>query len=214
VEVLKEAFARMRQEIRIEFLPFARAIEMVRSGEADGIFPFALSEERKGFVRFPGEILLTDPGALFVRADSPIVFNGDYATLRNYSFGIQRGTSHGPVFTQALENYGIKVDAAADQMQNVQKLCAGRFDIAVGPRLVLLQAAKRSGKLAEIKLLHSGISDGYAYVGFAKQKNFDSVIQRYDETMRKMRQDGTYDRIFSSSPEMRGIPGSAALAGK
>ncbi len=214
VEVLKEAFSRMRQEIRITFLPFARAIEMVKSGEADGIFPFALSEERKTFVRFPSEILLTDPGALFVRADSSIVFSGDYGALRNYTFGIQRGTSHGPVFTQALDTYAIKVDLAADQVQNVQKLTAGRFEIAVGPRLVLQYAAKRTGKLQEIKLLHSGISDGIAYVGFAKQKNLDSSIARFDETLKKMHQDGTYARIFNSSPDIRGIPGSTSLAGK
>src|SRR4051812_29535911 len=75
VDLLKEAFARMHQEMRIEFVPFPRAISMVKRGEADAIFPFSISAEREKFVRYPSEILVSDPATLFVRSDSIIVFD-------------------------------------------------------------------------------------------------------------------------------------------
>lgn len=195
VDLVREAFARMRQPLRIEFVPFARAIEMVKSGEADGIFPFALSEDRKVFALFSSEKLLVDPGSLFVRADSTITFDGDYAKLSPYTIGMQRGTNHGPAFMQALSTYNIKTDPAENQERNITKLVAGRFDIAVGPRLVVLYAARQAGKAGEIKLLYSGVSEGFAYLGVSRLRNREALLQQFDQTLRRMRQDGSYEKI-------------------
>lgn len=196
IELIKAAFQRMRQEVRIEFVPFARAVEMVKNGEADGVFPFAVSDERKMFATFSSEKLLTDPGSLFVRADSTLTFDGDYAKLAPYTIGMQRGTNHGPAFMQALTTYGIKTDLAENQEKNVLKLVSGRFDIAVGPRLVVLHAARQAGKQSEIKLLYSGISEGHAYLAVSKRRNREALIAEFDQAISKMRRDGSYDKIL------------------
>ncbi|HRE17750.1 MAG TPA: transporter substrate-binding domain-containing protein [Rhodocyclaceae bacterium] len=196
IELIKVAFQRMRQEVRIEFVPFARAVEMVKNGEADGVFPFAVSDERKMFATFSSEKLLTDPGSLFVRADSTLTFDGDYAKLAPYTIGMQRGTNHGPAFMQALTTYGIKTDLAENQEKNVLKLVSGRFDIAVGPRLVVLHAARQAGKQSEIKLLYSGISEGHAYLAVSKRRNREALIAEFDQAISKMRRDGSYDKIL------------------
>lgn len=195
VALIKAAFGRMNRPVKVEFVPFARAIELVKSGEADGVFPFALSEERKGFAHFSSEKLIIDPGSLFVRADSTLSFDGDYARLTPYVIGMQRGTSHGPAFMQALQTYNIKTDLAENQERNVAKLLAGRFDIVVGPRLVVLHAARQLGKESEIKLLYSGVSEGYAYLGMSKQRQHETILQEFDKTIRAMRQDGSYEKI-------------------
>jgi polar amino acid transport system substrate-binding protein len=195
VDVVKEVFARMNVPISIQFVPFPRAISMIKNGEADAIFPFALSDIRKQFATYPDERLITDPGTLFVRSDSDIVFDGDYSSLAKYTIGMQRGTDHGLVFMQALKNYHVHVDEAIDQEQNIQKLVAGRFDIAVGPKLVVMSAAQRIGLLPQIKILYSGVSVGDAYVGFCRKKDYSHLIHRFNQTIRKMQQDGSYDRI-------------------
>lgn len=114
VELVKEAFARMHQDINIVFVPFARAIEMLRGGQADGIFPFALRQERMNLYSYTTEKLLSDPGALFVRADSHITFDGDYGKLANYTIGMQRGTYQGDAFMQAIQTYQLKIEEATD----------------------------------------------------------------------------------------------------
>jgi len=198
IDLVKEAFARMQQEVRIQLVPFPRAVAMIKNGEADGIFPFAMSEDRKEFASYPAERLFADPGTLFVRADSTITFNGDFSKLKNFTIGMQRGTNHGPVFMQALKTYEIKTDEANDQEQNMLKLTAGRFDIAVGPKLVVMSAAKRVERFSAIKVLYTGISEGDAYVGFTKQRNMDQVIARFEQVIKKMRQDGSYEKIMRS----------------
>lgn len=198
VELIREAFSRLRQEIRIEFVPFARAVELVKNGDADGVFPFAFSEERAVFAQFSSEKLLSDPGSLFVRTDSALIFTGDYSRLSGYSIGMQRGTNHGPAFMQALSTYGIKTDNAENQEQNIQKLLAGRFDILVGPRLVVSYAARKTGKSSEIKLLYSGISEGHAYLAMSKRRNRENIIHGFDREIKKMRQDGSYEKILKT----------------
>jgi polar amino acid transport system substrate-binding protein len=196
VDLAKEAFARMHQEIRIEFVPFPRAISMVKSGEADAIFPFAISEEREKFVRYPSERLVSDPATLFVRADSTIVFDADISKLARYSFGKQRDAIVGPSFVEALKKRSARIDESIDQEQNILKLVAGRFDIALGPSLVVQYAAKRIGKADEIKVLYSGVSDGAAYLAFTRQRDYSLLITQFEQTIRKMRRDGSYDHIF------------------
>jgi polar amino acid transport system substrate-binding protein len=201
VDIVREVFTRMKQPIKIEALPFPRAVSMIKNGEADAIFPFAMSNARKQFVTYPVERLINDPATLFVRADSDIVFNGDYSKLAKYSIGMQRGTDHGPVFMKSLITYNIRVDEAIDQEQNIQKLIAGRFDIAVGPKLVVRSAAKRIGLLPQIKVLYSGISEGDAYVGFSKKRDYSQLIERFNQTIKKMHEDGSYNRlVHAASP--------------
>jgi polar amino acid transport system substrate-binding protein len=199
VDIVREVFARMNEPIKIVALPFPRAVSMIKNGEADAIFPFAMSNARKQFVTYPFERLITDPGTLFVRADSDIVFDGDYSKLAKYSIGMQRGTDHGPVFMKALTTFNVRVDEAIDQEQNIQKLAAGRFDIAVGPQLVVRSAAKRIGLLPQIKVLYSGISEGDAYVGFSKKRDYRRLIERFNQTIKKMHEDGSYNRLVRTA---------------
>lgn len=200
VDLVKEVFSRTHQEVRILVAPLPRAIEMIKSGQSDGIFPFALQEERKLFARYPSEKLFSDPGALFVRADSRIKFDGDYSKLAGHTFGMQRGTFQGPAFAAAAERYEFKIEPAIDQEQNVRKLTLGRFDIAVGPRLLIQDSARRANQLAGIRLLYTGISEGDAYIALsvaATVKN-PRLLGQLDQALREMRKDGTHQRIFSS----------------
>ncbi len=197
VDVVKEAFTRMNMEVQIAFFPFPRAIAMLKEGQADAIFPFSFQEDRASYTLYPHEKLVEDSQTLFVREDSSIVFNGDLKALQHYTFGRQRDAGNGPVFTEALRNGTItKVDEAVDQRQNILKLVGGRFQIAIGPRLVVLFYAKESGSLAQIRELRPAVDKPLAaYLGFAKNKNLESILERFDQTLHKMRQDGTYDRI-------------------
>ena len=199
VDVLKEAFARMKLELRIEFMPFPRAIQLLRSAEADGIFPFAIKEDRLAFTLYPKEPLIADTQSLFVRADSHIVFNGRLASLGDYVFGKQRDAFNGQAFDEAVSAGQIhKIEEAKDQRQVVLMLVASRFDIAVGPSLVVKYFARETGNATAIRELHPSLGTPLqAYLGLSKQKDLAALAERLDRTIAGMRQDGSYQRIIS-----------------
>jgi len=200
VDIVKEAFIRLQVPISIAFLPMTRAQSMMSAGAADGVFPLAFKEERLGYVTYPHEKLVEDSISFFVRQDSDIRYEGDISKLSQYTFGVERGAVYGPNFTQALLTGQIKkTDEAATQAQNVAKLVGKRFDIAVGPRLVMQYSAQISGNGNAVKELKPAVDLGLvAYLGFSRLKDRAALIARYDKVMQEMRKDGTYDRILRS----------------
>lgn len=199
VDVVKEAFARMGMEVRIEFFPFPRAIARLKDGQVDAIFPFSIKEDRASYTLYPKEKLVEDTQTLFVRADSTITFGGDLKKMAPYTFGRQRDADNGPVFTDAMRSGIInQLDEAVDQRQNILKLVNGRFHIAIGPRLVVMHYARESGNQSAVKELYPAVDKPLAaYLGFSKQKGLEATAEHFDQTLRKMRQDGTYDRIVN-----------------
>ncbi|MYM39638.1 substrate-binding periplasmic protein [Duganella qianjiadongensis] len=198
VDLVKEAFLRLKVPISIVFMPMTRAQTMMSSGSADAVFPLAFKEERLAYISYPHEKLVEDRISFFVRQDSDIRFEGDIGKLGQYTFGVERGAVYGSNFTQALLTGQIrKTDEAATQAQNLAKLVGKRFDIAVGPRLVMQYSAEVSGNGNAVKELKPSVDLGLvAYLGFSRQRDHAALIARYDKVMQDMRKDGTYDRIL------------------
>lgn len=198
VDVLKEAFARMKVELRVEFLPFPRAVQSFQRGRADGIFPFSVKEERLAYTLYSKEYVVADTPALFVRADSPITFGGHIGQLAQYVFGKQRDAFNGQVFADAVSQGVItKVEEAKDQRQVVMMLVASRFDIAVGPRIVVRYYAKETGNMHKLKELQPALEKPLpAYLGFSKHGDYTALAERFDQTLAQMHRDGSYQRIM------------------
>ena len=203
VELITVASARLHQEIKIEFVPFVRAMHMIQNGEADAIFPFAKNESRLAFAVYPTQSLIEQQPTLFVRKNSDISFDGDLHKLSHFTFGIERGANYGPEFAQAIKDGIIlRTDGAEDQQHNLIKLVHGRFDIAVGPRAVVFYYAKMAGLLAEIKELQPAVGkEVIAYLAFSRIKNSQAIVDKYDDEFKKMRKDGTYDKIVRAYSE-------------
>lgn len=200
VDVMKAAFARMKEELTVEFLPFPRAIRQFQQGEADGIFPFSFKEERAVYTLFPKEYLIADTTALFTRADAQISFTGDINQLGAYFFGKQRDAFNGQVFTDAVKAGVInKITEAEDQRRVVLMLMAARFDIAVGPRQVVRYYARETGNGNNIKELLPALEKPVlAYLGFSKPRKHNALSLRFDQTIAQMRRDGSYQKIIDS----------------
>jgi len=198
VDLVKEAFVRLRKPVKISYLPMTRAQTEMAKGKADAVFPLAFKEERLSYIIYPKEKLVEDRISFFVRTDSPIRYDGNLDKLKQYSFGIERGAVYGPVFTAALQNKLItKTDEAATQAQNVTKLAGRRFDIAVGPRLVMLYSADVTGNGSAIRELKPSVDQGLvAFLGFSRVRAETGLIRRYEKVMQEMRRDGTYDHIL------------------
>ena len=109
VEIVKETFKLMGHDVNIEIWPWARSIEMLKNGEADGIFTFFKTPERENFTHFSKEIIIPQKISLWVKKESRIVFNGNLSGLKKFSFGVVRKTSYGDKFDNAVKNGTIKV---------------------------------------------------------------------------------------------------------
>lgn len=199
-EVVSEAFARLGLPIEILILPGARALNMLEYGEADALFALAKTPERERFAAYPTTPMIDQPVSLFVQKDSTIVFDGDVNTLRPYAIGIIRGGRFSPAFEAAIKEQRFpKLEEVSEYGQNILKLDAHRIDIIVGSRISVLFAAKELGKQDAIKELSPPLAaSSPAYIAFSKKGKAIKVVAQFDEILKAMVQDGTYDRIMQS----------------
>ncbi len=201
VDILTEVFARMQQPINIRLYPFARAVNMIKEGQADAIFPFGKDVERELFAHYPNEILFEMPVSLFVRKDSPITFGGDFKPLSSYMFGVVRGAKFGEQFDEAVRNGVInRIEEVTDFHQNILKLVNNRLDIIVGPRHNILFLLKELELQGAVKELSPSLTPSwFVYLAFSKQRALSPELEeRFVRTLQEMKRDGTYDKIIQA----------------
>jgi polar amino acid transport system substrate-binding protein len=198
VEVVKEAFKRMGQPIKINAYPWARAIKMIEDGEADAIFTAYKTPERELFADYSKENLMPQIVSLFVKKDSKIVFDGDLGKLSAHKIGIVRSLSYGDKVDTALKNKVFaNVEEVPEGPPNFLKLISSRVDIVPSNKYVALDILTKLKKTDEVKELAPEVQSIPSYIAFSKKKNLAKARDSFDETLKKMKSDGTYDKIIS-----------------
>jgi polar amino acid transport system substrate-binding protein len=198
VDLVQEAFQRAGVVVDIQIMPWARCLAEVKAGKVDGIFSVYKTRERQEFLTYTDEVLITQVQALFVRKDSAITFDGDLGKLGGLRIGVINQTSYGPRLDAALEA-GLfkKVDVGNSVSANLGKLLADRVDVIPSYRHVALDSARTLGAAALVKELAPAIESIPSYLAFTNKRDFERVSLAYNQALRAMKKDGTYDAIFA-----------------
>jgi len=196
-EIVNEAFKRMGIKIVIKTYPWARAMDMVKNGEVDGIFSVFKTPERKAFIDFPTP-LVADVQSLFVLKDSDLKFDGDLSKLNQESIASVTGYSYGEKFDTAVKNGVIKLESTADITSNFEKLLSKRVNIYVESKYSGIYILKKMGKLDQVKALSPDVNSPYGYLGFSKSKKHTELIAKFNTVLEQMKNDGTTQKIIDS----------------
>lgn len=197
VDVINEVFKRAGYSVDIKLMPWARCIEEVKVGKADGIFSVFKTKEREEFLTYTTEVLINQVQAFFVLKTSNIAFDGDLKKLSKKRIGLIIKTSYGPILDKAIaENTFENIELSPFSKSNIQKLLSKRVDIIASYQEIVLSTAKELGELGNIKKLTPPIESIPSYLAFTKKRDFTKVINDYNKTLLLMKKDGTYDKIF------------------
>jgi polar amino acid transport system substrate-binding protein len=196
--IVAEAFKRMGQPVSIKLYPFARAHTMVKNGDADGIFTVAKTAERETFADFPSEVLIWQTMALFVKADSPLGFDGDFNKLRDHRVGVIYKYRYGKVFDDVVDKGTLaNVRPANSAESNVRMLVAGRIDYWVSNRELAAFVLNKLRLTEAVRELQPAVQTLPTYLMFSKKRDSAALCRRFGEEVRKMRADGSYDKIVT-----------------
>lgn len=195
--LLKEAFHRMGHELETIYVPWARIMRMMKTGETD-IVPAFKTPEREKFMDFSNENFLEQPVAIITRKDMDITYNGDLAKLSKYRVGIVRKISYGKVADEAIAK-GVwpNLEYADDGKQSIFQLIRGRVDLIIlntyGARHILQEL----GAADQVKALQPAVQTTPTNLGFSKKRNLLALRDSFDKVLIEMKKDGSYDRILS-----------------
>lgn len=176
-------------QVRIQFLPWKRAVRAVELGDQDILFPeyffdeTVFSDNVKNIRRRNITILSDhfDGGLLSLvklrGVNDP--FSGDLSILKNSIFGVVRGYQNTPEFDQMVANGQLKTIEAGDELQLVRMLLAKRVDYIVVDPKVLDYMIKNSplSKIEKIRMLtetenvEPALQYNYLYYAISKKSD-------------------------------------------
>ncbi|MGQ9370910.1 substrate-binding periplasmic protein [Azospirillum sp. ST 5-10] len=196
-DLVTEALRRAGHQASVEVMPWARALDMTRDGQADAIFTAYRTPEREQFLNYSNEVVVPQVVSLFVRADSPVAFAGDLAALAPYRVGVVNQISYGKAIDDAIKDGVLaNVEKSNDSDSNVKKLVAGRFDVMPSNRYVARHILKAQGVTDQVKELTPEVQNIPSYIAFTKARDTAALRDAFDAALAAMKADGTVQTIM------------------
>ncbi|MDT4827185.1 Glutamine-binding periplasmic protein [compost metagenome] len=173
-------------------IPLSGLVSSLQTNKIDLISSaFAMNEQRAKAVDF-SDALFTYGEAVIVNANDPTPYSQP-SDFSGKSIGLQTGSVLAEPFKVQAGIKSIKMyDSMADMIRDVS---LSRIDAAIGDGPVMLYTVKHSGypKVRVAETYHPQIK---LEIGIAVRKGNTELLDRINQGVRKIKQDGTLDAIL------------------
>ena len=194
VDLIVALESRIGIPIEIKRVPWARALDMMRNGQADLISGLAWTAERAEFLAYvPTSYSSVRPMFYAPRGKGATV--GSYADLYGKPIGMSTNSSY---FLQFDSDSKLNKVMLSTEVQILQMLAIGRLGLIIGTDPNLGWDASRLGLKGSVEptAWQPEIKTDL-YLALSKKSPFASLAGRLNEAVMAMLADGTIDRILA-----------------
>ncbi|HYD82327.1 MAG TPA: transporter substrate-binding domain-containing protein [Paucimonas sp.] len=197
VELVSRVFRQLGHTLKVEIYPWARSLELVRTGQADCVFTAYRSPDREQFLDFSNEPIVPQIVYLYARKDSKIAFDGNLDSLK----GLRVGTAHKVLYGARFEEARSRLDIyEAPTIELIfQKLAHGRVDVVpsnVYTATATLAALGLRDSSGPVVKLPTPVEIVPSFIGFSKQRKLTALRDGFDAEFRKMLASGECRQLF------------------
>lgn len=187
--VVTEAMKAAGNGLKVEFYPWTRAVNLAKADAGYvAYFPEYFSKENAA------EFLYSDPigtGPLvFVERKSAPVTWTSYDSLKGKKIGVVKDYVNTEELDAKIASKTLTADVAPDDVKNLQKLAAGRIDVAVVDINVYNYLAKNDAAVkaaaAELQVNAKTLEDKKLYVCFKKSPEGEKALKAFNEGLKKV----------------------------
>ena len=193
--ITQRAFERVGYQVRISYMPWARALRMVLDGEAEALLGAYHTPERALRLLYTEPIGSSDL-VFFTLKDSGIRYQ-TLDDLRPYRIGTIIGASYTPEFDTAGF---LAKEPVSDYLLNLRKLLAGRVHVMVEKRSVVEHAvaAHFAGDAPRITALDKPLKSAQFYNAFSRAvPGHERKVADFNAGLRSITADGTLAAIMA-----------------
>ena len=191
-ETVQAVYRRMGTPIRsLEIFPWKRAMDIVESGNAEGLFSVSRTRDREIFARFPEEPLFEAPWIIWTRRDTPIRTMDD---LKGKSVGVVIGYSYTPEFWEFIQTY-CKVEKVTTDDINLHKLANHRLDAVAAEYGNALYIVRQLGLKGLTPHRDMVIKNDGLFIMFNRKGVGEAFVRRFSEALRE----------FKATPEFEAL---------
>ena len=206
VELIEVAAKDAGFQVKWLSVPFKRAIQMMRNGDADAMYPVLFTKPRSEYMYFKDLELAEECNYLVTLKDSPINFSENLSNFKlDGIVGITDAYSYGKVFDNLINSGKVNTLKVSEDKQLVKLLLSGRIDVALGNQLPLSWQFQKINALEKVKFSQSSLSCAKMHLAFSRQKeNFKERSKKLATAIAKINQDkpeGSTEKVDSSSSQ-------------
>lgn len=198
-DIVTEAFSRMgytEEDYEFVTYPWARILELVKSGDVDIVMDISPNEERQSYIKFSEEPFTNYEKHFITTAGNDIPYDGTIDSIKDYTIGVVREYRIGPNYQEARATGMYKFEDASSFEENIDKLLSGRVPIILDTTFSVLSHLANEGITHEIIVLEPPYDSTTTHLGFSKVLNNMDLLEGYDKAVREMREDGTLQNIL------------------
>ena len=194
-QMLQAIFARLGEPLLIQPMPWKRALLRGAAGEV-GIGGIYRNAERIKLFDY-SEPIFEERLLLYVQQDKPFAFD-QISDLHGKRIGVIRGWSYTDDFDQAVRSGKIRGQEGSSDEANLRKLASGRLDAVVVIELAGQRLRQLPG-LEHLTALPQPLSINPTFLVFAKQAGQGELLQRFNQVLQDMHQDGSLQRLVNEA---------------
>ena len=190
IDLIRMAAAELNIELEFVAVPWQRALNMMKQGQADAISYAGYSEERaKYLVYLPGNIINQTQTRYIYRVDED--FQQIISDSEQRKLGIIRGYDYGKSFDPKLFQ---EVVLGSKEDQLVDMLLGGRIDLILLNFQRLRYQMLGDKRLARMTASDQVILQHDIYLAFARQRNRHIYARRFAEVIPRIRASQAYQQ--------------------
>lgn len=189
VELAREALKRIGHTLEVDYFPWKRCLDMVKTGERDAVADASASQTAEYKMLVGQHMTSLWSLAVWVRGEDS---QPSYVNLDTYKGKIV-GLVEGYDYPDMIKGYsGWKIDWSISDKMNLTKLEKGRIDLAISDVINTMSVVKEN-KL-NVKYLHPSVVSDPLYVAFTQKK--PELAKMFDASLGELVNDGTADVIY------------------
>lgn len=196
--MVTEAFKLEGIDVEYEYFPWKRSYSLAKSGQFDGTFPWAKTEEHLKDFYIHEIYLIKDEGVFFHLKSKKFEWN-NFEDLNKYTLGVTLGYKEESIYKQK----GINAQAVPSEDLNFKKILAGRIDAYQTSKIVGYATINRLFTPEDAKLFTNHPKpavENEFYILFSKKTpNGQRLANKFDSGLKKLKESGAYDLIIEKS---------------
>ncbi|AYC07395.1 transporter substrate-binding domain-containing protein [Vibrio cholerae] len=194
VDIVTAAFATQGYTVEFTIMPWSRALNDVKEGKIDILPATWFTQERTAYLTY-SDNYLTNQVKFIKKAGDNFEFAG-LASLNGKKVGIVRGYGYGDKF---MNDPSFFRPESTDLKQNLQKLQAGRIDLAVEDELVAKSIIIEAGmNLADFAFTNQAISENPLHVTSGKANpRSEELVAAFNKGLAEIKANGTFDKLLA-----------------
>jgi len=196
IDVVRAVAENLGLKIVFKSVPWDRAVEMAKSGEADAITYISLNPEREAFLHFiDGNILSVGYISIFIskEREGEIEYSGNLEDLKPYRIAILRGYYRGPEFDKATY---LETQTVNEMEQLAELVLTKRVDMGVVNQSDFRYFLQNKGWQDKYVFLQPPIFGSYNYIAFSKAKGHGQLAREFSEAMESLKKTAQYHDIL------------------